>query len=353
VTPRIAGVLLLVAAVAAGVGAGWLLSVPPWGVPAAFLLAAATIGALVGVLWLQRRSWEDKTWPPAPRERDAAESTRRSFRVLGIVLAVAAPGLAALGVVLLREDGRGWSGVRILVFALVYAVAAVAFLRAGRRRPAPVDETRAPGDVVAEVPADAEGWRPVGRVGNTVVLYSAPVAILSFMLTVQLFQLTRELPGVALLIGLGVAAGAVLVVVLVVRRRAGRVIAVHLERRRVRVGRREAGWDEIAEADLRTSDGWPGQARSLALLLKAEGGPVVPVALRRNGRLALSPGETALVARVVEGSRIEIPRAKEDPRGRFSRTLFPTHVTKDEALTLIADPPGSADPLPTAGQGTR
>lgn len=347
-SPKIAGGVLIVASIIAGVAAGWLLATPPWGVPAAFLLAAATIGALVGVLWTLRSSWADKTWPPAPHARDdEAERMRRSTRRLGIVAVAAAPVLAALGVWVTLEDGEPWAGVRLGVFALAYFAGGVWILRTIRRRP-PADDGHDESEAAgAPVPGDADGWRPVGRVGALPAgMLVAPSFVMVLVIGWQAFGLLAELSVWAMVAALVVAAGAAIAVPLVVRHRARGVVAVHLEERRVRVGRREAEWNDLASAELRTDNVLPGTARSLILVMRTGEGLRVPVTLRRSGRLGLSPGEKSLVERMIEGANIEMPRADEDPRGKFSRTLFPTHLTKDEALSVVRNPPTSDEPLP-------
>jgi hypothetical protein len=45
-------------------------------------------------------------------------------------------------------------------------------------------------------------------------------------------------------------------------------------------------------------------------------------------------------------SAIEMPASPDDPKGRFARFNFPTNITKDEALELVAHPPATADRLP-------
>jgi hypothetical protein len=68
------------AAVLAAAG-GYLLATPPWSIPGALVLVAATILLSVGTVWINRRSWSEP-WPPDVTP--SLQKQLRRFRVLQI-----------------------------------------------------------------------------------------------------------------------------------------------------------------------------------------------------------------------------------------------------------------------------
>jgi hypothetical protein len=54
----------------------------------------------------------------------------------------------------------------------------------------------------------------------------------------------------------------------------------------------------------------------------------------------------AQVLDMLRQANIEMPVSPDDPKGRFARFNFPTNITKDEALEVMAHPPQPTDPLP-------
>ena len=88
---------------------------------------------------------------------------------------------------------------------------------------------------------------------------------------------------------------------------------------------------EHGEVDL--CFGLPGRLE-LAVLLSDKNGVVAPAETR------------AILAEALAGSSIDIPQDPYDPKGRFARSGSPFHVTKDEAIAMVRNPPLAGDPLP-------
>jgi hypothetical protein len=111
-----------------------------------------------------------------------------------------------------------------------------------------------------------------------------------------------------------------------------------------RSGRKQVGYAEITEARLVL--GVSRKRRSLQLLLRTPNKLRITVLLRDARQNTLEPEVTALVHDMLQQSSIEMPASPDDPKGRFARFNFPTNITKEEALQLVAHPPTAADPLP-------
>lgn len=84
-SPRFAGLGLIVLALAGSVAAGFLFPHPAWSLAAAALLTASLIGMCIGLLWLFRPSWADKTWPPGGHRRPNANRGLKVMRIIGLV----------------------------------------------------------------------------------------------------------------------------------------------------------------------------------------------------------------------------------------------------------------------------
>lgn len=346
-TPRKAGILLLLLSVAAGAFAGWAISVPPWSIPSALLLTVATVTAFVGLLWLFRHSWDDPTWPPAPPELAPAVRNRRNARRFGVVLlALTLPLLALTVWSATTSDFSIGQLLRPGLAVLAFTAFGVALVRFGRS-PIAARADDEDGTVPADTPANADGWRRLGRIdGALSASLAAPVLVFSAILVPwRLADAFSDDPLWATVIGIGVIAAAGVIAWLVVRARHPQVF-VHPGRQEVRAGRSITPWSAVTSAEVKTSALWPGAGRTLILLLRDDSGMRVPLILRRRGRRGLSAAESDLAAEMIEASAVELPRAKEDPHGRFSRFTFPTHVSREDALDLIRTPPGDDDPLP-------
>jgi membrane protein implicated in regulation of membrane protease activity len=117
-TPRPAGLLAMSGAAVLAIGGGYLLATPPWSIPGAVVLVAATILFAVGAVWMNRRSWSEP-WPP-----DLTPSLKKQLqraRVLQVVNAVLVVAMIA-AVVFAVVSGQ-WpklvSAVPLLVFASI------------------------------------------------------------------------------------------------------------------------------------------------------------------------------------------------------------------------------------------
>lgn len=77
-SPRTAGWCAIVGALAVAMVGGILLASPPWSIPGALVLVAASILLAVGIVWTYRRSWSEP-WPP-----DVTPSRRQQLRRLQV-----------------------------------------------------------------------------------------------------------------------------------------------------------------------------------------------------------------------------------------------------------------------------
>lgn len=338
-TPRVAGILLMIGSAALGVLAGTLFAVPWWQIPAALMLTVATVGMTVGLLWLFRKGWEDKTWPPGGSSREP--NARRSAFRLGIVLLALSPALLAYCVWMTVQGLDTPLAVRVGVMSVAYIVFGILLIRFGRRPIlAATDEDAPTEESLDDLPADADGWRALGRRDWTLALtVIVPVA---FYVLVYPFGFDSVLwfafAGVAI-------AGATVAGLLFARSRMN-VVWVHVDDRRVRIGRRVFDWDDIVSAQLTASSALDDAPRTLVLMLRGPAKTRVPVVIRRKDGSRPGGGELALAMRMIEASRIEIPIAPEDPRGKFAHINFPGYVDKELALDLVRNPPRSGEPLP-------
>jgi hypothetical protein len=135
-TPRFAGVLLLVGSVGAALISGWGLSMPPWGIPSALVLAGATVGMVVGFLWLFRHTWADKTWPPVTIRDRTPEQQRRVLLIVGIVQLSLVPCMLGVAVFAIAEGVFEISSVVTTGISLVlYGGMGYHFLRTALKKP--------------------------------------------------------------------------------------------------------------------------------------------------------------------------------------------------------------------------
>ena len=115
-SPRAAGILVMIGAIVVALCGGWLIATPPWSIPGALVLVGAMILFAVGSTWLVRPSWADRTWPPQ-RPADPARSRRRLRRLL-ISRAIMVPLLLA-GAVFVMVDGQPLFGAILLLLGLL------------------------------------------------------------------------------------------------------------------------------------------------------------------------------------------------------------------------------------------
>jgi hypothetical protein len=343
VSPRVVGSALIVVCAAAGFGTAALIANPTWGIPAAIGLAGASVGVLWGLLTAIRTGWDDKTWPPTGARRDSPRS-RRWLTGYGVfLLAVAASAATGLIVSDADDPSRG-VGVVGLVIALM--VVGGSFVGLGLvRTPAPVVSTTRPDDDSA---ARAAPWVRLGPEGF--VASMQPVGAYSYatgggaLFAAWGVLLPLGTAGVIFAVSL-TAVGVVATVAF--RRRQGRPWWAARDGSAIRRGAKEARADEITSAFLVCAP-WDEAAsrRSLAITLETAQGFRATVALRSLGKLVLTADETFVLAELVSRSAIRLPRDAHDPRGRFSKALYPSHVSHAEALAVVRDPPGDGETLP-------
>jgi hypothetical protein len=273
---------------------------------------------------------------------------RRGLRNLGIILLAPSP-LAVAGLAWVIADGSfRWERVLFLaMFVLAYVAAGVWLLRASRFDAAAAAErdshVRRPPDKTQQ---NGDGWRPLGGPvkGTVPVVAIAPLAIGVLVFPAQLLLILDDVPwGIlvwVVVVALGVTVGVVML------RRYWAAVEVDSTRELVRLGGRDLPWGDVTRAELFADPPWAGAPRTLILSLGDGSNRRGRVVLRRKENLELSDEETNLALRVIDASNIELPRDKDDPRGRFSRQLYPNSLTKTEAAALIARPPGMNDELP-------
>lgn len=122
-----------------------------------------------------------------------------------------------------------------------------------------------------------------------------------------------------------------------------RVPLINPTQQRLLIGGRRLDFSDVDSAQL-VVDRVP---RSRDLWLRFGGSGVYLEALLRSGMTAeLDAGASETLIGILEASSIVIPVDPYDPKGKFARSGFPTHVTKDEAIQLVRNPPMPGEPLP-------
>jgi hypothetical protein len=94
-SPRAAGLTAIPGALLLAILGGFLLASPPWSIPGALILVAATILLSVGTVWLYRRSWSDP-WPPDVTP--TLQKRVRRARVLQVVNSILLVAMVAAAV---------------------------------------------------------------------------------------------------------------------------------------------------------------------------------------------------------------------------------------------------------------
>lgn len=118
-------------------------------------------------------------------------------------------------------------------------------------------------------------------------------------------------------------------------------VSVQLAEGQLRRGRRIMSFTAIDAARL---EGGPSAELSLILEASDGFGMLVPI---HDGRKRILRGDTRKVLlQILPQSSIVISTSPYDPKGRFARYNFPTHLTKADAIALLENPPNPGDPLP-------
>lgn len=347
VGPRVAGAALMAVSTAAGVFYIIFVSSPQWGVPAAIVLAFSSVGFLVGLLTAQRKNWADRTWPPGGRARSWSPQRARRMMLLSgaFVLVVSVTGACAL---VITGSGADSESARSWVLIGAFALLGVTFVVSGARPvPDAVDSSARPDDLQTV----DDGWLRVDAGGSlasqgwataTIFPFQAPMLMIAFLpilLRAPLWLMATVVAGVAVIV----------MIAFVIARRPKRSPFVARDGSAIRRGATESPAPAITAANLFWAPWTPNATeRSLTITFAGAEGFRATVALRTRGHLALSRTATTALVELVMRSSIELPRDREDPRGRFSRVLYPTHLTKSEALAVIEHPPGDGEALPVA-----
>lgn len=350
-TPRVVGSVLVLVSMVVGALAAGSIATPRWSVAASVLLALASVGVAAGLLVLRRASWADDAWPAA-RPQASARQLRRMLLVSGAFLLVA--GAAALVGLLL--PGAGESALVTRTWWLVggCGVAGVTLVAAGVAPvPTAVASSERPSDEAAAVDGSWLRLGPLDRAGSVRELLRPllipPYIFFPLWLLSPLAVLGESSPWVAgAVLAIAIAA---LAVTLAVAGRRQRPPWIARDGTALRHGAVDVPAAEIDAARLSIVPWQAGATeRSLRILLTAGGKHRASVALRTRGRLVLTEGQTAALAELISRSSIALPRDRSDPKGRFSRSSYPLHLTQADALAVVRDPPGDGEPLPIATQ---
>ena len=354
--PTVVGLALALFSAALALTAIFLIADPRIGVLAAVMLSFGCVGVAAGLVLTRRRSWVDPSWPPDMESKPwSTRRTRRVSFLYGVFLLLISVG----GVVTLvgadqnetDDPVRGW--VLVTVLALLGSALIV---RGARREQEAVHSSDRPesGPIV-----DAQEWVPLGpsrthglfpwwalRVFSGQPLLVPMVCAFLFPVTALRLGAWTWLFGA---VGLAVAA----VIVSIVVRRRSRPPCISRDATRLLVGAREVPTASITTAMVIAGPWEPdATARNLAIVLTASDHTRTVVGLRERGRLALTENQTELLMAAIERADIVLPHDKDDPRGRFSRMLYPNHLTKTEALQLVREPPGDGEALPVGSAST-
>jgi len=190
---------------------------------------------------------------------------------------------------------------------------------------------------------DESRWLRLGRIDWYTVWSTAPLALL-VVVAVQFAQASFTLgrQGGFAVVAVVYALGALAPVVIAQLR--SPQPWVNLARGELRMGRRVLRFEQIERAVLTVMV--TRRTRVLVLHFGAEKGGMARAVLRDRSGNPIEAHDAALLVAVLDRSNVRMPEAKEDPSGRFARYNFPGHVTKDEAIALVRNPPDKDDPLP-------
>ena len=199
------------------------------------------------------------------------------------------------------------------------------------------------------------GWVPLGdhRWSSTLLMLAGlPSALVVLSLGSPILQIgLLATDGAAfpfrILVGVAALVAVVAVVVLVQSRRVPRPFA-NFDRDELRLGRHTVPMSDLVWAQLYV---WERKrSRTVTLMFGTAARRQVGLTLVRSGGPALDQQTGRLVAEVLRRSTIAMPVDPYDPKGRFAKTTFPTHLTKEEAIEVVLAPPlfGTDLPIPFA-----
>ncbi len=122
--PRAAGITGIVVALALAVLGGYLLARPPWSIPGALVLVAASVALSVSIVWTRRRSWAE-FWPP-----DVTPSLRKQVRLAKVSLVVSCVLLVAcVGLMVVSITSEAWNQVVAAVLVMLSSASNLVVLR--------------------------------------------------------------------------------------------------------------------------------------------------------------------------------------------------------------------------------
>ncbi|MFD3444551.1 hypothetical protein ACFDTO_08130 [Microbacteriaceae bacterium 4G12] len=195
------------------------------------------------------------------------------------------------------------------------------------------------------------GWVPLGRyrwLSTLVMLAGLPSALVVWWAGWSVLQFSvlvtdgAAVP-VRILVGLAALVLVVAVIVLLQSRHAPRPFA-NFDRSELRLGKRTVPMSEIVWAQLYV---WERKrSRSVRLMFGTASKLQVGFVLVGSRGPALDEDTVRLVAEVLRRSEVAMPVDQYDPKGRFAKTNFPTHLTRDEAVEVVRTPPVLGTDLP-------
>ena len=195
------------------------------------------------------------------------------------------------------------------------------------------------------------GWVPLGRyrwLSTLVMLAGLPSALVVWWLgwsALQFGVLVTDgaATPVRILIGFAALVLVVAVVVLLQSRHAPRPFA-NFDCSELRLGKRTIPMSEITWAQLFL---WERKrSRSVRLMFGTASKLQVGFLLVGSRGSTLDAGTARLVAEVLRRSEVAMPVDQYDPKGRFAKTNFPTHLTREEAVDVVLTPPVHGTELP-------
>lgn len=113
---------------------------------------------------------------------------------------------------------------------------------------------------------------------------------------------------------------------------------------KIRTGDRVVEVGDLDRAQLVSDLTVYGEWTRASLVVSGAGARLVfPI---RTSRGTMSERDAGMVRTVLERSSIEMPSSADDPTGRFARINFPGSLSRDDAVSLVSDPPEQGAKLP-------
>ncbi len=349
-SPLVVGIAVALIGAAVAVASTLFIADPRLGVLAAIVLSFGCVGTAAGLVLARRKSWTDPSWPPDAQSKPwTVRRTRRVSLLYGVFLVLMS--LAGTATLVGTEQpgiddaGRGW--VIVGVLALVGLLLTVT---GARRAPEAVSSSDRPATTSVD---GSEEWVRLGSSPRGLFSWWAPLGSLDQPFLIPTIVGAVFFPLTAFRFGAWawvlVAAGllATVAIVGVMLHRRSQPPSISRDATRMLIGKAEVPSASVIGAMVIASPWEPdATARNLAVVFSTSGKARAVVGLRNRGHLALSEDQTALLAAAIEQSDIQLPHDKDDPKGRFSRSLYPNYLTKADAVRMVENPPGDGDRLP-------